>query len=111
MLRRYHLPGSAGAVPPILTAIAAAVSGQYSNVFSEQVYQRCQPLHDMPLTPRVVPYFTDASLLLPALGNPPCIILGPGEPSMAHQTDEYCLLSRLEEAERLYGELIGDWMA
>ena len=30
---------------------------------------------------------TDASLLLSALGNPPCIILGPGEPSMAHQTD------------------------
>ncbi len=51
-----------------------------------------------PIAPRVVPYFTDASLLLPALGDPPCIILGPGEPSMAHQTDEYCLLSRLAEA-------------
>ena len=30
---------------------------------------------------------------------------------MAHQTDEYCLLSRLAEAERLYGDLIRDWMA
>ena len=88
-----------------------AVLSEARHAWIAQVYQRCQPLHDMPLTPRVVPYFTDASLLLPALGNPPCIILGPGEPSMAHQTDEYCLLSRLEEAERLYGELIGDWMA
>ena len=44
-------------------------------------------------------------------GDPPCIILGPGEPSMAHQTDEYCLLSRLAEAEQLYGDLIRDWMA
>lgn len=59
----------------------------------------------------MVPYFTDASLLLPALGDPPCIILGPGEPSMAHQTDEYCLLSRLAEAEQLYGDIIRDWMA
>lgn len=30
---------------------------------------------------------------------------------MAHQTDEYCLLSRLEEAEQLYGDIIRDWMA
>ncbi|QKJ85596.1 M20 family metallopeptidase [Paramixta manurensis] len=72
----------------------------------DAVYRCCQPLHAAPLEPRIVPYFTDASLLLPALGNPPCIILGPGEPAMAHQTDEYCLLSRLAEAEWLYGRLI-----
>ena len=47
-------------------------------------------------------------MLLPGTGV--CIILGPGEPSMAHQTDEYCLLSRLAQAEQLYGELIQDWM-
>ncbi|STR71014.1 acetylornithine deacetylase [Raoultella ornithinolytica] len=87
-----------------------AVLSEADHVWIKQVYQRCQPLHDRPLEPRVVPYFTDASLLLPALGNPPCIILGPGEPSLAHQTDEYCLLSRLEEAEQLYGEIIRDWM-
>ncbi|MDT8821414.1 hypothetical protein NXH62_23430, partial [Klebsiella pneumoniae] len=33
------------------------------------------------------------------------------EASMAHQTDEYCLLSRLAEAEQLYGDIIRDWMA
>lgn len=52
-----------------------------------------------------------ASATLPEVGDPPCIILGPGEPSMAHQTDEYCLLSRLAEAEQLYGDIIRDWMA
>ncbi|MFT4272044.1 MAG: M20 family metallopeptidase [Pantoea sp.] len=76
----------------------------------QQIFQLCQPLHDEPLTPRIVPYFTDASLLLPALGSPPCVILGPGEPTLAHQTDEYCLLSRLAEAEALYGEIIVQWM-
>lgn len=85
-----------------------AVLSEGDQAWIQAVYQRCQPLHDAPLVPRIVPYFTDASLLLPALGNPPCIILGPGEPSMAHQTDEYCLLSRLAEAETLYGALICD---
>ncbi|STR39138.1 acetylornithine deacetylase [Klebsiella michiganensis] len=87
-----------------------AVLSREDHAWIKQVYQRCQPLHAKPIEPRVVPYFTDASLLLPALADPPCIILGPGEPSMAHQTDEYCLLSRLEEAEQLYGDIIRDWM-
>lgn len=88
-----------------------AVLSREDHAWIKQVYQRCQPLHAEPIAPREVPYFTDASLLLPALGDPPCIILGPGEPSMAHQTDEYCLLSRLAEAEQLYGDIIRDWMA
>lgn len=86
-----------------------AVLSTEENSWIESVYQRCQPLHAEPVTAKIVPYFTDASLLLPAMGNPPCLILGPGEPAMAHQTDEYCLLSRLNEAEMLYGELILDW--
>lgn len=83
-----------------------AVLSASDNEWIDMVYRNCQPLHPEPLIPRVVPYFTDASLLLPALGNPPCIILGPGEPAMAHQTDEYCLVSRLTEAGQLYGTLI-----
>jgi succinyl-diaminopimelate desuccinylase len=40
-------------------------------------------------------YFTDAAALKPGMGNPPTVILGPGEPMMAHQTDEYCFISRI----------------
>ena len=65
-----------------------AVLSSEANQWIKSVYQSCQPLFEHPLEAKVVPYFTDASLLLPALGNPPCIILGPGEPTMAHQTDE-----------------------
>ena len=86
-----------------------AVLSSEANQWIKSVYQSCQPLFEHPLEAKVVPYFTDASLLVPALGNPPCIILGPGEPTMAHQTDEYCLLSRLAEAEDLYGQLIKEW--
>lgn len=55
------------------------------------------------------PYFTDASALLPALGGVPTVILGPGQTEMAHQTDEYCLVSRIDQAVRIYDRLIADW--
>ena len=61
------------------------------------------------LTPGGVPYFTDASVLTPALGNPPTVILGPGEAAMAHKTDEYCLVSRLDESVAIYSDLIAAW--
>lgn len=58
-----------------------------------------------------VPYFTDASVLKPALGNPPTIILGPGEASMAHQIDEYCFVDRIREAAEIYAKLMQRWKA
>jgi succinyl-diaminopimelate desuccinylase len=55
------------------------------------------------------PYFTDASILTPALGGPPTAIIGPGELELAHQTDEYCLVSRIEQATEIYSAIIRDW--
>lgn len=55
------------------------------------------------------PYFTDASVLTPAVGAPPTAIIGPGELALAHQTDEYCLASRIEEATEIYSRMIRDW--
>lgn len=59
--------------------------------------------------PGAAPYFTDASMLTPAYGNVPTVILGPGELPLAHQTDEYCLVRRIEEAAALYGDLARRW--
>jgi succinyl-diaminopimelate desuccinylase len=87
-----------------------AVLSSEENLWIQSIYRHCQAFFEQPLQARVVPYFTDASLLLPALGDPPCIILGPGEPTMAHQTDEYCLVSKLGEVEQLYGQIIAEWM-
>jgi succinyl-diaminopimelate desuccinylase len=61
------------------------------------------------IIPRGAPYFTDASALQPAYGKPPTIILGPGEMTMAHQTDEYCRVSRIEEAAGVYQTLARRW--
>jgi succinyl-diaminopimelate desuccinylase len=55
------------------------------------------------------PYFTDASALTPALGDVPTLILGPGHAHMAHQTDEWCECSRIEEAVAIYARLIAAW--
>jgi succinyl-diaminopimelate desuccinylase len=55
------------------------------------------------------PYFTDASALTPAYGGPPTLILGPGEAGLAHQTDEHCLVERIEQAVELYTEITRRW--
>jgi len=59
--------------------------------------------------PGYVNYFTDASVLTPALNNPPTLILGPGEPSQAHQTNEYCVVEKIGRAVEFYLEIARDW--
>jgi succinyl-diaminopimelate desuccinylase len=65
---------------------------------------------EAPPRPESAPYFTDASMLTPALGGVPTVILGPGELGLAHQTDEWCLVSRIEAAAEIYRELARRWM-
>ncbi len=59
--------------------------------------------------PSMVTYFTDAAFLTPAFGNPPTVLLGPGEAKMAHVTDEFCHISRIEEAKEAYIEIVKKW--
>lgn len=54
-------------------------------------------------------YFTDASALAPAYGGAPTVILGPGEATMAHQTDEYCIVDKIGEAVEAYTEIARRW--
>ncbi len=65
-------------------------------------------LEETPL-PRAATYFTDASALAPALAKPPTLILGPGEPDMAHKTDEFCLVHKIEEGAEAYFEIARRW--
>lgn len=53
-----------------------------------------------------VNYFTDASILKPAMGDLPVMILGPGQVDQPHVTDEYVRVSRLVEAVEIYAALI-----
>jgi len=54
-------------------------------------------------------YFTDCSVPTPAYGNPPTIILGPGEPEVAHKIDEYRYTSKIELAVEAYWEIARKW--
>ena len=59
--------------------------------------------------PRGAPYFTDGPVLARACGDPPTVILGPGDPALAHQTDESCSIDRLEQSVELYRRIAEQW--
>lgn len=64
-----------------------------------------------PMRPTSVSYFTDAALLQPATGNAPTVVIGPGDPNLAHQTDEYCLVNNITQAVAIYSALLKDFTA
>ncbi len=59
--------------------------------------------------PKTASYFTDAAALRRAFGGPPTVILGPGEPSKAHQTDEFCLIDKLDKSTAIYTDILAQW--
>ena len=75
----------------------------------QSVTALCQAHFEQPIVPKTVSYFTDAAALRAPMGNPPTVILGPGEPQMAHQTDEFCYVDRIAQAEQLYRDIILEW--
>jgi succinyl-diaminopimelate desuccinylase len=61
--------------------------------------------------PGAATYFTDGSVLAPALGSPPAIVLGPGEMALAHQTDEWCAVEKIDQAVEAYVAIGERWCA
>jgi len=53
---------------------------------------------------RGAPYYTDGATLAPAFGLP-MVICGPGDPALAHQTDEWAPVDQLVQAAELYARL------
>lgn len=80
-----------------------------ANSWVQDVFALMAKLTGEPAEPAIATYFTDASPLTKAYGHPPTLILGPGEPHLAHQTDEYCLISRIEEAKHAFTEIARGW--
>ncbi len=56
-----------------------------------------------------VPFCTDASILQPVMGALPAVVCGPGEPSQAHRTDEYCPVAQIEAAAETFFEIGRRW--
>lgn len=89
----------------------ASVYTEPTDAWMQRVFAICAARSGVATQHRTVSYFTDAAALRLPLGMPPVVILGPGEPEMAHQTDEYCRVDRIGEAVLLYTDLIDDWSA
>lgn len=86
-----------------------AIASDPNDVWIKAVWEIAASFLDENPVQRGVAYFTDASALTPAFGNPPTIILGPGEPTMAHKTDEFCYISKIEEAVEIYTKILEKW--
>lgn len=88
-------------VPPVYTDPGEA--------WMREVFEVMAPLLGEAPTARTATFFTDAAALSIAYGNPPTVILGPGEPQMAHQTDEYCVVDRIGPSVAAFEEIIRRW--
>lgn len=89
--------------PPVYTEPSDPFIAEVHEVMAEITGERHEPA--------IATYFTDAEALVRGYGHPPTVILGPGEPDLAHQTDEFCYISRIEEARAGFVEIARRWCA
>jgi succinyl-diaminopimelate desuccinylase len=74
------------------------------NEWIERVFEICKAREA-----RTATYMTDAANLLKVYCGVPTVVLGPGEPQMAHQTDEWCSVERIRQSVAIYEAIIKDW--
>ena len=88
---------------------AEGIATNPDDKWTQQVFGIMEKYLDEKIIPKGITYFTDGSVLKPAYENPPTLILGPGEPSMAHKTDEYCYISKIETITEAYTDIAFNW--
>jgi succinyl-diaminopimelate desuccinylase len=86
-----------------------ALYSEPGNEWIQQVFEICAPFVGERPAPRTITFSTDGADLKRGFGGPPAVILGPGEPQLAHQTDEWCSLDRLEQSVDLFSTLMRRW--
>lgn len=80
----------------------------------ESVFEIAAPFVGGRPTPKTIMFSTDGADLKRGYaeqgsGNIPAVIIGPGEPSIAHQIDEWCSIRRLEQSVGMYEKIMRDW--
>ena len=55
-------------------------------------------------------FFMDASILKSVTGNRPTLNVRPGTAFTAHKTDEFCYISKIEEAAAIYFTIGRSWI-
>ena len=51
-------------------------------------------------------YFGEGAIIQKHFADVPCVYIGPGPSTMAHQVNEYVSIKEMEQASRVYGDLI-----
>ena len=80
------------------------------NEWAQRVAEVCTEVTGKKPKTRAATYMTDAANLHKAYGRVPTVVVGPGEPAQAHQTDEYASMERIRESVAIYEGLIRDWI-
>lgn len=92
----------------ILVNLNSVVNDE-SDPFIQLVYDACGVDRADKEFPKSLPYLTDGSVLQRVYNGVPTVILGPGQPEMAHQTDEFCYIKKLEKSVNIYKDIILKW--
>jgi succinyl-diaminopimelate desuccinylase len=81
-----------------------------ANEWVQEVFAMCTPYLDAPPTAKTITFSTDGADLKRGFGgSTPAVILGPGEPRLAHQTDEWCSMARIDQSVELFRTLMARW--
>ena len=81
-----------------------------ANEWVQQVFDVCTPYLEGRPTPKTITFSTDGADLKRGFGGAtPAVILGPGEPKLAHQTDEWCSVGRIGQSVELFRTLMQRW--
>ena len=103
---KSQLGGDIELIPFVNTGIVYTAE---TDSFVQLVYKICDIEKMDEMFPKSLPYTTDGAILQAHYNNVPTVILGPGQPECAHQTDEFCFIDKIYEAVELYKKIIFEW--
>ena len=76
----------------------------------ESVFEVATPFIDGRPRPKTIMFSTDGADLKKGYGGTiPTVIIGPGEPDLAHQTDEWCSIARLDQSVEIFERIMREW--
>jgi len=104
-----RLKGALGGAELDVFSDLPAVWTEPQDAWMRRVFELCKPILGAAPEVRTASYMTDAANLRKVYGGAPTVVLGPGEPQQAHQTDEYCSMEKIRQAVAIYEALIRDW--
>ena len=76
----------------------------------ESVFEVAAPFIDGRPTPKTIMFSTDGADLKRGYGGTiPTVIIGPGQPELAHQTDEWCSITRVDQSVEIFERIMRQW--